>query len=331
MSILHNANVLKTSRLLIALFLLIGHGFASVNAQDNGSASPKQSNVSGLQKSASPPSSSNQKVNNNNREDASLVGKCSERCSFGYGSRMRKINAQTDACQERCSVLPSVSRFMMGWECGNCADWRSSVAGFDMQLTVQAPDKFKQAFYDAAAKWKSVITGDLPSVNARGSLMKALSSCPASSMPNVVDDVFICGSVTDIDGPGRVLGMAGAEFVRRPNGLPIIGLMRFDEADVEMLVTMGSFNGVIVSGTATTTFHMPATHNKNFFSPSLCPQNSCMKWDMWYVYEDSIALSLLNVTLTWLYLPMMLVGICSQYSSIQGAHNVYETTVLVRC
>jgi len=37
------------------------------------------------------------------------------------------------------------------------------------------------------------------------------------------------------------------DFAREKNGLPIIGMMEFDEDDVRMMVECGIFNGVIVS------------------------------------------------------------------------------------
>jgi hypothetical protein len=58
-------------------------------------------------------------------------------------------------------------------------------------------------FYAATSKWTKVITGDLPDVSIPG----GSSSC--GLWPDRVDDVYICGKFSTIDGPGGVLGSAG--------------------------------------------------------------------------------------------------------------------------
>jgi len=136
-----------------------------------------------------------------NNDNHRRRGRCMSRCGLGLGGHMRKINAATDGCRQRCSLLPwwfSRTMMMMGWECGTCADWQASFPGFDMQLTVVASADLQPAFYNAASKWSSAITGDLPSVDTRG--LKDSSTCPAADIPNVIDDIYICGAVSYIDG-----------------------------------------------------------------------------------------------------------------------------------
>ena len=78
-------------------------------------------------------------------------------------------------------------------------------------------------FRQAAVKWQSVIVGDVPDVLFSNE-MKQGSLC--QNVPDVVDDIHVCGWYTegeDSDGVGGVLGWAGPEFVRMDSLLPITG------------------------------------------------------------------------------------------------------------
>ena len=62
----------------------------------------------------------------------------------------------------------------------------------------------------------------------------------------VIDDILINVLLQPIDGPGNVLGAAGACFIRTAGGLPVFGLMFFDTADLEFLETNSLLDEVIV-------------------------------------------------------------------------------------
>ncbi len=103
----------------------------------------------------------------------------------------------------------------------------------------------RTVFQTSAARWSQVITGDLSDF---GAVTIAAGSCGANSaslnnMP--IDDLLIFAAVEAIDGPGAVLGSAGWCY-RRSGSLPIIGIMRFDAADVADLEAAGQFNSVIL-------------------------------------------------------------------------------------
>ncbi len=104
----------------------------------------------------------------------------------------------------------------------------------------------RQAVFDAAAaKWSSIITGDVPNV----AMNIAAGSCGTNSpaLNETVDDVLIFVTVDSIDGPGTILGSAGPCYIRTSNSrLSIIGRMTFDSADVAMLEAGGTFNAVIL-------------------------------------------------------------------------------------
>lgn len=108
-------------------------------------------------------------------------------------------------------------------------------AGF--QITVTFPDNSlttaqKQVFQTAAARWSRIITVDLPDVTYQGRL---------------IDDLEITATAPAIDGPGGTLGQAGPrEFRGDSAGLPFLGVMQFDSADVAGMERDGTFANVII-------------------------------------------------------------------------------------
>lgn len=91
------------------------------------------------------------------------------------------------------------------------------------------------AFKGAADRWSRMIVGDLPDIVVDGQR---------------IDDVLILARGADIDGPGRILGQAGATHVRPANAgdsafIPARGRMTFDTADLEQMEQRGTLNDVI--------------------------------------------------------------------------------------
>jgi len=88
-----------------------------------------------------------------------------------------------------------------------------------------------------------VVTGDVSPV----SFDLEAGACGNANAESVqVDDLVIFVSIEPIDGEGNVLGSAGPCYIRSSNGLPFIGKMRFDEADVANLEARGTFDAVIL-------------------------------------------------------------------------------------
>jgi hypothetical protein len=83
--------------------------------------------------------------------------------------------------------------------------------GFTTELNLdQVPEAYRQVFTDAAARWDTVIVGDLQDfVMTEADRATAGSRCDASTIPDVIDDVFICSSLPSIDGAVGILGSAG--------------------------------------------------------------------------------------------------------------------------
>jgi hypothetical protein len=88
-----------------------------------------------------------------------------------------------------------------------------------------------------------VIFGDVPDIQ----VTIAANSCGTGSpgLNEIIDDIVIFAIIDSIDGPGKILGQAGPCFVRKLKNTPIVGVMRFDSADVANLIAGGSFGLVI--------------------------------------------------------------------------------------
>ena len=116
--------------------------------------------------------------------------------------------------------------------------------GFQITLLFDsglAPE-YRAAFDAAAARWSQVITADVPGQQAE--IPEGfLGWMPGFS--GVVDDVLILARDYDIDGAGGTLGRAGALQARPSNGLPYVGVMEFDTADLARLSSSGRLGSVI--------------------------------------------------------------------------------------
>jgi Leishmanolysin len=100
----------------------------------------------------------------------------------------------------------------------------------------------KAAFDSAAARWESLVVGDLEDIPFHDDL----SFCGGQNIDETVDDLLIFASIESIDGPGGVLGSAYWCWARDDNLLPFIGRMQFDVADVNQLIAAGQFERVVL-------------------------------------------------------------------------------------
>ncbi len=131
------------------------------------------------------------------------------------------------------------------------ASGSASAAGFNVSLRFTSMPTANQltTFSAAALRWESIITGDVPPIP----LNAPAGSCSTSPAINeTIDDLIIYVLLEPIDGVGQVLGSAGPCFVRNtaPSpgllGLPVVGVMRFDTADLPSLEAGGNFGNVIL-------------------------------------------------------------------------------------
>jgi len=102
----------------------------------------------------------------------------------------------------------------------------------------------RSAFTAAVNKWRSIIVGDVH--NTR--IQRPSGACAAwiPAIDETINDVVIFARITNIDGPGQVLGQAGPCLINSASRLAAVGLMQIDEADMELLQSRGNLNDVIL-------------------------------------------------------------------------------------
>lgn len=123
-----------------------------------------------------------------------------------------------------------------------------AATGYNITLAFGAsvPNNIRTVFQSAASRWEQIVTADLPNV---GNPVQA-TDCDnnLTGFPNVssVDDVIIFAEVKPIDGVGGTLGQAGPCDIRTGSpGLPYIGTMEFDSADLDALAQAGQLQDTI--------------------------------------------------------------------------------------
>lgn len=104
------------------------------------------------------------------------------------------------------------------------------------------------AFSSAAGRWSQVITGNLPSFVANPGVIPAgFCGIAHPAFVGIIDDLLIWVEVTNIDGPGGVLGQAGPCGLRTSSPtLPVLGIMQFDAADLTTIENNGTLDDVIL-------------------------------------------------------------------------------------
>lgn len=99
------------------------------------------------------------------------------------------------------------------------------------------------AINGAASRWQSAITGDLPDINLN--IPAGACGVGHAAVSGTVDDVIMFVEIVTIDGAGGTLGSAGP-CVTRSGGLPVLGAIRLDVADVTTLLGNGHLTEVLV-------------------------------------------------------------------------------------
>lgn len=121
-----------------------------------------------------------------------------------------------------------------------------AVAAYEVTLRyLGAPSaRQKVAVERAVQQWQRVITGDLASIPMKVEAGACFKNQPAIN--ETVDDVLIYVDFTYVDGAGGILGEAGPCFVRSDNGLPIVGVLRLDNADLRQMEAIGTIDDVVL-------------------------------------------------------------------------------------
>lgn len=146
------------------------------------------------------------------------------------------------AAQRRVTHRPtmthaSVNRLSPGLQEG-CFNIDTSRYNICLDLQVSNQDRL-DAFTQAKSFWESAIVGQTTVHRGIGNVIKHYAEKGtgwATDVPTNLDDIYIAGFETPIDGPGKVLGSASPHFVNRLTKLPINGQMKFDSDDVRGLL-----------------------------------------------------------------------------------------------
>ncbi|MFQ5530936.1 MAG: pre-peptidase C-terminal domain-containing protein, partial [Gemmatimonadota bacterium] len=106
------------------------------------------------------------------------------------------------------------------------------------------------AFTGAATRWEALLPIDITDIPFLNQPVEANSACGSSfqhpPIEDTVDDLRIFADIIEIDGPGGTLGQAGPCLIRSSSGLPVVGFMQFDEADLANLEAQGRLGSVIL-------------------------------------------------------------------------------------
>ena len=120
-------------------------------------------------------------------------------------------------------------------------DFRIDLVMGDGLTTRQA-----EALRAAAARWSQVILQGLVDTPVDTQVLEDACGLTAAADRVEIDDLVIVATTQDIDGPGQVLGQAGPCLARSIDGAPLVGIMRFDTADLEALEEAGSLGAVLL-------------------------------------------------------------------------------------
>jgi len=89
----------------------------------------------------------------------------------------------------------------------------------------------------AAARWASIIVGDIPDIQAQ--VPSNFCGMGEPALDEVIDDLIIYVRLAPIDGVGRILGSAGPCAIRRIDGvtvpIPALGVINLDSEDLARL------------------------------------------------------------------------------------------------
>jgi hypothetical protein len=97
---------------------------------------------------------------------------------------------------------------------------------------------------DAADRWRKAIISSASSVFISFSANACFAGQPAISESTT--GVIVYAEVKAIDGPGGTLAQAGTCLWRSSSGLPAVGYMAFDVADIDDQVVDGSALGTVI-------------------------------------------------------------------------------------
>jgi hypothetical protein len=105
------------------------------------------------------------------------------------------------------------------------------------------PSSQRPVFEAAARRWGEVVVGDVSDAFVRYSQVE--QACGYGyGYSGTIDDLLLFADLRNVDGPGGIVGMAGACLLRA-DGFPLAGVIILDSADLDQLASSGDLPTVI--------------------------------------------------------------------------------------
>ncbi len=124
----------------------------------------------------------------------------------------------------------------------------ADIGSYDIDLISVTPmsEAHAAAFRDAAEKWMTVLADtELPDIPVRAGTPTGCWDLTSDREVDSVDDLLLVVSVRHIDGAGKTLASAGSCRARDDSMLPWMGIIQFDEADLNSLTEDGAVEEVV--------------------------------------------------------------------------------------
>ena len=103
----------------------------------------------------------------------------------------------------------------------------------------------RQAISSAVAKWQNVIVGHIaPPLRFKEVAGRCVEGIPA--IDEDVEDLLLFVQLAPIDGPRNIIGQAAPCNVYLPVGLTLMGFLQLDVADLDLMLTEGTLNNVVL-------------------------------------------------------------------------------------
>ncbi|MCC7195915.1 MAG: hypothetical protein IT356_10195 [Gemmatimonadaceae bacterium] len=110
----------------------------------------------------------------------------------------------------------------------------------------QVDPAIQDAFMAAGRRIQGIVTGAVAPVALTAFDITGCGITGVAPLTEIVTGVIVYARVAPIDGPGKILGRAGPCYFRIAGGATIIGVMDFDVADLQLLVSTNRLNSVIL-------------------------------------------------------------------------------------
>lgn len=122
----------------------------------------------------------------------------------------------------------------------------AAVKGYGIEVRYRVPVSTRQslALEDAVDRWQAAIRTDLPDVPVSVEAGSCFSGAPL--LNETIDDLLLYVEFVNIDGVGGILGQAGPCFIRTGSGLPIVGHLKLDRADLQKMEENGTIDDVVL-------------------------------------------------------------------------------------